>query len=41
MNGVGLTTVGRLPGHRKRRTTAIYALLHSSVCPVANCPAKS
>ena len=25
MNGVGLTTVGRLLGHRKRRTTAIYA----------------
>ena len=27
MNGVGLTTVGRLLGHRKRRTTAIYAHL--------------
>ena len=25
MNGVGLTTVGRLLGHRKRTTTAIYA----------------
>ena len=27
MNGVGLTTVGRLLGHRERRTTAIYAHL--------------
>ena len=27
MNGVGLPTVGRLLGHRKRRTTAIYAHL--------------
>ncbi len=27
MNGIGLTTVGRLPGHRKRETTAIYAHL--------------
>ena len=27
MNGVGLTTVGRLLGHRKRATTAIYAHL--------------
>ena len=27
MNGEGLTTVGRLLGHRKRRTTAIYAHL--------------
>ena len=27
MNGVGLTTVGRLLGHRKRTTTAIYAHL--------------
>ena len=27
MNGVGLATVGRLLGHRKRRTTAIYAHL--------------
>ena len=27
MNGVGLTTVGRLLGHRKRRTIAIYAHL--------------
>ena len=27
MNGVGLTTVGRLLGHRKRETTAIYAHL--------------
>ena len=27
MNGVGLTTVRRLLGHRKRRTTAIYAHL--------------
>ncbi len=27
MNGVGLTTVGRLRGHRQRETTAIYAHL--------------
>ena len=27
MNGVGLTTVGRLLGHRERETTAIYAHL--------------
>ena len=27
MNGVGLTTVGRLLGHRQRQTTAIYAHL--------------
>ncbi len=27
MNGVGLTTVGRLLGHRERTTTAIYAHL--------------
>ena len=31
MNGVGLTTVGRLLGHRKRRTTAIYAHLDDAV----------
>ncbi len=27
MNGVGLTTVGRLLGHRQRETTAVYAHL--------------
>ena len=27
MNGVGLTAVGKLLGHRKRATTAIYAHL--------------
>ena len=27
MNGVGLATVGRLLGHRRRETTAIYAHL--------------
>ena len=27
MNGVGLTTVGRMLGHRNRETTAIYAHL--------------
>ena len=27
MNGVGLTTVGQLLGHRRRETTAIYAHL--------------
>ena len=30
MNGVGLTTVGRLLGHRQRETTAIYAHLDDS-----------
>ena len=25
MNGVGLTAVGKLPGHRRRETIAIYA----------------
>ena len=28
MNGVGLTGVGKLLGHRKRATTAIYAHLN-------------
>jgi len=27
MNGIGLTTVGRLLGHRRRESTAIYAHL--------------
>ena len=27
MNGVGLATAGKLPGHRRRATTAIYAHL--------------
>ena len=31
MNGVGLTTVGRLLGHRQRETTAIYAHLDDGV----------
>ena len=31
MNGVGLITVGRLLGYRKRRTTAIYAHLDDAV----------
>ena len=35
MNGVGLTTVGRLLGHRKRRTTAIYA--HFDDAALAGC----
>ena len=30
MNGVGLTTVGRLLGHLQRETTAIYAYLDDS-----------
>ena len=30
MNGVGLTTVGRMLGHRNRETTAIYAHLDDS-----------
>ena len=40
MNGVGLTTVGRLLGHRQRETTAIYAhlndgALHDAVAQAA------
>ncbi len=35
MNGVGLTTVGRLLGHRKRETTAIYAHLDDGALRVA------
>ena len=35
MNGVGLTTVGRLLGHRKRCTTAIYAHLDDSAAQAA------
>ena len=31
INGVGLPTVGRLLGHRRRRTTAIYAHLDDTV----------
>ena len=32
MNGVGLTTVGRLLGHRQRETTAIYATSTMARC---------
>ncbi len=35
MNGVGLTTVGRLLGHRKRCTTAIYAHLDDAALQAA------
>ena len=35
MNGVGLTTVGRLLGHRKRATTAIYAHLDDAALQAA------
>ena len=35
MNGVGLITVGRLLGHRKRRTTAIYAHLDDAATQAA------
>ena len=35
MNGVGLTTVGRLLGHRQRETTAIYAHLDDGALRVA------
>ena len=35
MNGVGLTTVGRLLGHRQRETTAIYAHLDDAAAQAA------
>lgn len=35
MNGVGLTAVGKLLGHRKRATTAIYAHLADSALRAA------
>ena len=35
MNGVGLTPVGRLLGHRKRETTAIYAHLDDGALQLA------
>ena len=35
MNGVGLTTVGRLLGHRQRDTTAIYAHLNDAALRAA------
>ena len=46
MNGVGLTTVGRLLGHRQRETTAIYAhlddaALHGAAAQVANVMARA
>ncbi len=45
MNGVGLTTVGRLLGHRQRETTAIYAhlddaALYDAAAQVANVMAR-
>ena len=41
MNGVGLTTVGRLLGHRKRKTTAIYAHLDDGALRDAAAPAAA
>ena len=46
MNGVGLTTVGRLLGHRQRETTAIYAhlddaALYEAAAQVANVMARA
>ena len=38
MNGVGLTTVGRLLGHRQRETTAIYA--HINDCALRDAAAQ-
>ena len=35
INGVGLPTVGRLLGHRRRRTTAVYAHLDDTALRVA------
>ena len=35
MNGVGLPTVGRLLGHRRLATTAIYAHLDDAALPTA------
>ena len=41
MNGVGLSTVGRLLGHRQRETTAIYAHLDDSALRDAAAQAAS
>ena len=46
MNGVGLTTVRRLLGHRQRETAAIYAhlndaALHEAAAQVANVMARA
>ncbi len=41
MNGVGLTTVGRLLGHRQRDTTAIYAHLDDGTLRAASAQAAS
>ncbi len=38
MNGVGLTTVGRLLGHRRRETTAVYAHLDDAALRDAGAP---
>ena len=41
MNGVGLTTVGRMLGHRNRETTAIYAHLDDTALRDAAAQATS
>ena len=41
MNGVGLTAVGRLLGHRKRTTTAIYAHLDDAALQCATAQAAA
>ncbi len=41
MNGVGLTTVGRLLGHRRRETTAVYAHLDDAALRDAAAQAAS
>ena len=41
MNGVGLTTVGRMLGHRNRETTAIYAHLDDTALRDAAAQAAS
>ena len=41
MNGLGLTTVGRLLGHRKRETTAVYAHLDDAALQDAAVQAAS
>lgn len=41
MNGVGLTTVGKLLGHRRRERTAIYAHLDDAALQAATAQAEA
>ncbi len=38
MNGVGLATVGKLPGHRRRETAAVHAHLDDAAPQDADAP---